>query len=301
MTMIRTVNDLQEYTSGVIKDTVEDMTGTIYADVFNRLNTDGFLDAMDGLLTSLYGTRDLREKLATDAATVTLAKMQIQSYLFSRAEYFKKIFLYIDAEYNPVENYNGTESEMSTHTYGSVNTYGMDTKGQDTYQHGAHTDTHTEGADGGWNVTTHIAKTKTTSTPPTDTDTLETAPFESETFYNKEKRTLSHTQGTETIERMTTGDDGGNDKVSYTQKKNKDEYVQYNDIAHVGGTNDSFSHTTGEHTDSFSRSFLRHGNIGVLSSGELLEKDSRFWREFGWLRDTAHDVANIISSGVWAL
>ena len=280
---------------------VSAMGSTIYDDLFNRLNTDGYISAIDNLLTVLYGSRSLRDILATDELTTALAEMQIKPYLFSRAEYFKKCLLYIDAEYNPVENYSGTETEMSQNVYGLTNTYGVDKKAQDTFQHGSHTDTFTEGVDGGWNVTNHIAKTKTTTTPPTDTDTLETAPFETDTFHNKEKRTLSHTQGTETLERMETGSDGGNDKVTYSQKKNKDEYQQYQDIAHVGGTEDSFSHTTGEHTDSFSRTFLRHGNIGVLSAGELMTKDSEFWRSFNWLRDAAHDIANLISTGVWAL
>jgi hypothetical protein len=216
------------------------------------------------------------------------------------AHFYEKCLEYIDAEYDPIENYNGVEEETTNLEYDEVYDHGTDTKAQDTFQHGSHTDTFTEGF-GGHDVTTHIAKTKTTSTPGTDTDTLKVSPDDTEGFHNKEQHSISHTQGTETYEKMETGNDGGNDKVEYSQKVNKDERQQYNDIAHVGGTEDSYGHTTDSRSDSVTRSLYRHGNLGVTTSAQMIQGDYEVWKYFGWLSDMAHDIANLLSIGVWAV
>lgn len=275
--------------AGTITGYPEDVQAT-----FTRLLSDKYLDIADKLLYTRYGERILRSE------DDTIIAMEVLSYLLMNAHFYEKCLEYIDAEYDPIENYNGVEQETIDTTYDDVVQHGLDTKAQDTFQHGAHTDTYTEGF-GGHDVTTHIAKTKTTSTPGTDTDTLKVSPDDIDGFHNKEQHTISHTQGTETYEKMETGGDDGNDKVSYSEKVNKDERQQYNDIAHVGGTQDSYAHYTDARDDKVVRSLYRHGNLGVTTSGQMIQGDYEVWKYFGWLSDMAHDIANLLSIGVWAV
>ena len=275
--------------AGTITGYPEDVQAT-----FTRLLSDKYLDIADKLLYTRYGERILRSE------DDTIIAMEVLSYLLMNAHFYEKCLEYIDAEYDPIENYNGIEEETTNLEYDEVYDHGTDTKAQDTFQHGSHTDTYTEGF-GGHDVTTHIAKTKTTSTPGTDTDTLKVSPDDIDGFQNKEQHTIGHTQGTETYEKMETGNDGGNDKVEYSQKVNKDERQQYNDIAHVGGTEDSYGHTVDARSDSVTRSLYRHGNLGVTTSAQMIQGDYEVWKYFGWLSDMAHDIANLLSIGVWAV
>lgn len=251
-----------------------------------------YLDAADKILYTRYGERELR---STDDIVIA---MKIVSYLVEHARLYEKCLEYIAAEYNPIENFNGTESETNQNVYGTLNEHGTDTKAQDTYQHGSHTDTFTTGSH---DDTYHIAKVQTQNTPGTDTVTTQTAPYESETFYNKDKSTTSHTAGTETVERIASGDDGGNDKTTYSQRIDTNAYVQYSDIDHVGGTVDAYSHITDSRTDTLTRTLNKHGNLGVATSAQMIAGDYETWQKFGWLSDMAHDIANLLSEGVWAL
>lgn len=261
---------------------------------FTRLITDKYLNTADQLLYTRYGTRETR----TDDGTII--NMEIMSYLISNAAYYKKCLAYIDAEYNPVENYSSVEEETIETVYGEQGEDGSNTLAADEFKHGAHTDTHVEGF-GGYDITSHTAKIKTESTPGTDTNTTTTSPYEDETFYNKEKVTSSHTMGVETVERVPAGDDGGNDIVSYDPKTNTDQYELYSDIAHFGDTKNEYEKTIDEHTDNVTRNLSRSGNIGTMTASRMLSEDAGFWKAFGWLSDMAHDIANLLSVGVWTL
>lgn len=293
--------------AGTITGYPEDVQET-----FSRLLTDKYLDAADKVLYTRYGDRILRSE---DDIIISI---EVVSYLIMHAPYYKKCLEYIDAEYNPIENYSSSEHETFKNEYDSVMNHGLNTKGQDVIQHGAHTDQHvypqytdtyTEGL-GGYNVTEHIAKIKTSTTPGTDTSTTKTAPFESSDFFNKDQTTVSHTMGTETVERVETGDDGGDDKTSYSQKTNSDQHgahtdqivnSQYSDTYHLGGASDTFTDVTDKRTDNVTRDLSRSGNIGVMTAAQMMSDDRDFWKSFGWLQDLAHDIANLLTLGVWAV
>lgn len=299
-------------------------------ETFARLLQDKYLDTADKILYTRYGDRELR----TDEDLII--SVEVLSYLLSNAKYYAKCLEYIDAEYNPVENYSSVEHETIKNEIDEVNNHGTNTKAQDTFRHGEHTDTqsfpeytdtqsypeytdqNTEG-DGGYNVTSHTAKIKVTSHPGDITDTSSVAPFESDTFHNKEKNQRQQGEGWDSTERIAAGDDGGNDKVTYSQKTDKmkhaahdDEFVhgahddeyqyaQYDDINHVGNTVDSFTNVTDEREDNTTRDLTRSGNIGVMTAAQMMKEDKAFWQAFGWLQDMAHDIANLLTVGVWAL
>lgn len=352
---MKTINDLQSYEAttlgGVIQAATADLSLALpYAEVFNRLNADGYAENMDALLSSLYGDRYLRTVFPSDDITAVNAVAQIRCYLFSKADYFAKCFMYIDAEYNPVENYMGEESETTTVDGGARHNAHMETYGEDrtTRVNGAKSEIDTIGQRDttdtvGQRQTTNIVgersssdvwgETETTETPAdytetmkfaSDTTTRSTAPMDTSTFHNREKE--EHVRGANGDSRQMEHD---SDRV-LTDAEHTDTHssASATDTSTVGQTTDR--HITAQATDMKSisastdtdtraarsdsgtsdasafhdvttREFERHGNIGILSAGELMMKDSDFWRAFNWLRDTAHDVANIISSGVWAL
>lgn len=293
---MKTIDELLTFTSGVVAASVSKMGSTIYDTLFNRLNNDGYISVIDDLLTMLYGSRSLRDVLTTDELTASLAEMRIKTYLFSRAEYFKKCLLYIDAEYNPVENYAGEETERTTFTGGERHSEHTETYGEDktTHAEGARSSTDIYGAQSSTETPANYSETITYADEST---TRSTAPFESDTFHNREKEVTERGSDGD-VREMVYDNDISRSESSHTDSHSTSPVTDSDTRASRtdGGSNDS-----NEYIDTTVREFERHGNIGVLSAGELMTKDSDFWRSFNWLRDTAHDIANIISSGVWAL
>ena len=260
----------------------------------------------------------------------------VEAYLIERSRYLAQVLEYFKAEYNPIENYSQNEHEEISTTYAERTDHGTDTKAEDTFRHGAHTDqqsftqysdiqinpsytdTVTTGV-GGYDVTTHLAKVETQTTPPGDTSTTSVAPFESDTFHNKEQTAVTHTQGSQTVARVAVGGDAGNDKVSYSQKQDtnlhgahNDElqhgahtdsmiYPTYDDMAHVGGTEDSYEHITDERTDSVERDLDRSGNIGVQTAAQMMQLDESFWWGFKPLQKMAREIAALLVEGVTVL
>ena len=376
--------------------------------VFNRLNADGYAKTIDETLTTLYGERELRPTILTEFLDVPFYKVNISSYLKRRAEYFKKCMMYIDAEYNPVENYMGVEVEEKTFvggaraettlsnmgaqsnstTHGARSESGSNTIGQqsNSYTHGATSEqTRTDigqqentehlGAvsttvdvhDGGQsNSTVHGAQSETTNTTHgahTDnttegvrTERTTKAPFESSSFYNESETTRGGAvnngviqSASDSVSYGSYSDSGSRSATSYTDTENIGQKTvttdtdtdaitnsttlgtrsdtgmkttaavsdtettgtrsdsnsfsatAYTDNETIGQRSDSESRNASTYTDTETREFTRHGNIGVLSAGELLGKDESYWKNFLWLFDTTHDIANLISRGVCAL
>lgn len=242
-----------------------------------------------------------------------------EAYLLERNRYLVQILEYFASEYNPIENYNQSEHETIDTTYGPHVDHGTDTKAQDTFKHGSHTDqqtfpqytdTTTTGANGGYNVTTHTAKTKTTTHPGDVTDTGQNAPYEDDDFYNKTKNTRTIGEGWESVERIPAGTDNGDDKISYSTRtdtvqhgQHTDQYVypEYSDVAHVGGTTDSYNHIVDERTDGVERDLSRSGNIGVQTAAQMLTFDEGFWWSFKPLQKLARELAALLTEGVIAL
>lgn len=272
--------------------------------------------ALDTVIKSRQGKWEVDSDYVEDPEDAIEA---VGAYLIERSRYIGQVLEYFNAEYNPIENYSQHEEESIDTTYADRTDHGTDTKAQDTFKHGAHTDqqtyaqytdTDTVGANGGYNVTTHIAKSKTTNTPGTTTTTTEVAPYEDDDYSNREKTTVAQTPGNETYEKLVTGDDGGNDKVSYSARTDTRQhgqhtdqlaYAEYSDIAHVGGTIDSYSHTIDGRMDSIDRELDRSGNIGVQTAAQMMTLDEAFWWSFKPLQKMAREIAALLVGGVIAL
>lgn len=316
-------------TDGLVTD-ICSAFDTGYIAAFHEM---GFDSVLDETIISRHGRQTIDEEYVEDPTDATDA---VRAYLLERSRYLYQIVEYYNAEYNPIENYSQTEHETIKSEFDEVNQHGTDTKAQDTYRHGEHTDsdifpactdsvvnpqytdTLTTGQ-GGYDITQHTAKVQTQTTPPGDTNTLKVAPFESDSFHNKEQTSTTHTQGTQTVERIASGTDAGNDKTSFSQKVDTNQhgahtdqitkgahtdqhtFAQYDDIAHVGGTQDSYSHISDEREDNVTRDLSRSGNIGVQTAAQMLQLDEAFWWNFKPLQKLAREIAALLAEGVEAI
>ena len=278
-------------------------------------HTAGLDAVVDGLLKHLHGKQIMDPDYVEDHNS---GYNVVSYYIREKSRYLGQVVSYFESEYNPIENYSQIESETIDTTYGEVNQHGTDTKAEDTYRHGQHTDsdiypiytdTMTTGQ-GGYDITQHTAKVQTQNTPPGNTRTQQNAPYEEDTYHNKEKITDTPTQGTQTVERIASGSDGGNDKTTFSQKVDTNQhgahtdehsYAQYDDIAHVGDTEDSYSHISDERTDSVTRDLTRSGNIGVQTAAQMMQLDEQFWWNFKPCTKMAREIAALLVEGVEAI
>ena len=316
-------------TDGIVTDICSTFD-TGYIAAFHEM---GFDSVLDETIISRHGRQTIDEEYVEDP---TDANDAVRAYLMERSRYLYQIIEYYNAEYNPIENYSQIEHETVKTEIDEVNQHGTDTKAEDTFRHGQHTDsdiypTYTDSminptytdtvttGQGGYDITQHTAKVQTQNTPPGNTRTQQVAPFEEDIYHNKEKVTDTPTQGTQTVERIASGTDGGNDKTSFSQKVDTNQhgahtdqitkgahtdqhtYAQYDDISHVGDTQDSYSHITDEREDNVTRDLTRSGNIGVQTAAQMMQLDEAFWWNFKPLQKLAREIAALLVEGVVVL
>ena len=288
--------------------------------ILSTFSTNGWAGVVDQKLLADHGSEELLSGYEELIGTLTVADITTRAYIVEKIPFIRQCMAYIEAEYNPIENYAGTEHEVIEDEMGARSETTGATKGQQidnsnfaqrqlTTQHGAHTDTDTIGS-GGYDVTNHIAKRQTQVTPGTDTNETSVAPYDTSTYHNKEKTVSSHTATTETENRGEVGGDGGNDKTTYSQRTDTYQHAQYTDTATDAAHNDSI--TYGSRTDSGSRSALaykdkhtrdldRHGNLGVMTAAQMMEYDYKYWDAFRWLSNMAVDIVKLTCEGVICL
>lgn len=269
--------------------------------VFDQFVADDYASTVDLLLSNKYGQRELI--YSDEAISGDQHEPAIKAYLYSKWRYIAQCMEYLAAEYNPIENYQGDETETTTFdggarsgTTGAVSGSRTDTREEPedniSYTYGAHTDT-----------IRPAAKT-TTTTADKQTTTTETAPFESSEFFHKDKVTLEGQQTGGASQTTSVVSQTADDSYSYAQRHD-------GEVRHVGGhylvtdikgsQTDSGTHSEAAYQDVTTRVFSRHGNLGQTTAGQMLTMDADFWKAFGWLDDLAHDLAVILAVTVWAV
>ncbi len=266
---------------------------------FNRLNADGYAQTIDETLETVFGSRCLRRSVEAEFAGVPFWSLNIKAYLKRRVEWFKKCFLYIDAEYNPVENYQGTEHEFVQDIHGERKGSDTDTAKPKTVETWYDNPNHQKTTLTPQIITEDYTEANivTTKGEGDTTVTTQNAPFESSSWYNNSKEETKHGTITETEQPYNRKSKTPEHTITETEIARVDKVYE----KHLQDETIEHHHQQDAAIDTHERNFDRHGNIGVLSAGELLGKDAEFWRAFGWLYDTAHDISNLISEGVLAL
>lgn len=242
---------------------------------------------VDDILQYKFGDRDCL--MSDDAILLSEYETAIKAYLITRWRFIKQAMDYLDTEYNPIENYQGTETEVTT-TFGDErNGRQVDSVGarEDKYNYAQHTDTETP-----------PSQVKVSTTSDKTTTENKVAPFESSDYYSKEQTTVSGQQanGAMKTEATTTYGDG-------TQGSNQTTtlYGSHEDKHNIGSQTINRTTKQDSYRDEVRRQFDRHGNLGQTTASQMLTQDSAFWKAFRWLDDLAQDVANILAVSVWVM
>lgn len=264
-------------------------------EVFTAFDEYGYDAIVDTLLVTKFGDRQI---LFTDEEVEDEAyKNPIFAYLYPRWRYLAQCIEYLSAEYNPIENYSGTEHEETEY----------DIK-ERRFTKGEQIDTHLEPQDVTQTVegqhTDQITPAQKTVTTTTDkqTTTVKAAPFDNNTFVNQEETTVAGNQ---------TGGATQTQQISSQQQADQYNYAQKTDTvtSHFGAsegyeitdTGGQRIDTDAAHKDKTTRDLTRTGNIGVMTAAQMMIYDADFWKKFAWLDDIAHELSILLAESVWAM
>lgn len=264
-------------------------------EVFTAFEDYGYSNIVDMLLKGKYGDRELL--FTDDEVEAEDYKQPIFAYLYPRWRYIDQCITYLASEYNPIENYSGTEHETTEY----------DVKERQ-FTKGQQVDTHLEPQDVTQTVegqhTDQITPAQKTVTTTTDkqTTTNKVAPFDSSDFSNKEQTIVEGNQ---------TGGATQVQQVSSQQTADQYNYAQKTDtVTSHFGASDGYTITDTEgqridtdaaHKDKTTRDLTRHGNLGIMVESQMMTYDSDFWRRFAWLDDIAHNLAILLAQSVWTM
>lgn len=264
-------------------------------EVFTAFEDYGYSNVVDMLLASKFGDRQI---LFTDDEVEDEAyKQPIFAYLYPRWRYLAQCIEYLAAEYNPIENYSGHELEefdydvkQRRHTTGQqVNTH-LEPTDVTQYVEGQHTD-----------QITPAEKTVTTTTDK-QTTTVKAAPFDNNTFVNKEETTVAGNQTGGATQTQQISGQVTADQYNYAQKTNTEsKHFGMNDGYTVTDTEGQRIDTEDAHKDHTTRELTRTGNIGVMTAAQMMIYDADFWKKFAWLDSIAHELSVLLAESVWAM
>lgn len=265
------------------------------ADVFGAFQEYSYDETLDQILSYKFGARTL---LFSDSEVEDQDYLPpIIAYLYPRWRYIAQAMEYLKSEYNPIENYSGTEHEETEYDIKERKF----TKGQQINKHTEPTDI-TKHEELQRNDTVTPATKTSTTTQDKTTVTNKVAPFDSSDFSNREQ---TITEGT--------GEGGASATETVTSQTNPDTYhydaISHTDTKHFGADNGYIVQdedgqridTDQAHKDKTTRDLDRHGNLGVMTAAQMMMYDSDFWKKFAWLDDIAHELAVILAESVWAM
>ena len=264
-------------------------------EVFTLFEDYGYSNIVDMLLVHKFGDRQI---LFTDEEVEDEAyKQPIFAYLYPRWRYLLQCMVYLASEYNPIENYSGTEHEETEY----------DVK-ERRFTKGEQIDTHLEPQDVTQTIegqhTDQITPAKKTVTTTSDkqTTTNSVSPFDGTGFVNKEETTVAGQQ---------TGGASQVQQISSQQTADQYNYAQKTDTvtSHFGASEGyEVTDTDGQrvdidqaHKDKTTRDLDRHGNLGVMTAAQMMIYDDDFWKKFAWLDSIAHELAILLAESVWAM
>ena len=210
---------------------------------------------------------------------VTTPRSKLADTLFIMyGEKWLKLWDVLHAEYNPLNNYDMSESETTDHT--TTHT-GTDTNAKTGTETVAMT-----GTDAVANTGNDIVlMTGTDTNAKTGSNENEVSAFNSSGYEDSQKTTLGTTD-TET-RNMT---DTTTHNTTNTETRNMTDTTTHN-------TTDTITHNTTDDTD-VSRTLMRSGNIGVMSSQALIDSELRL-REYNYYLTVFNDIDTLLTLSIY--
>lgn len=225
----------------------------------NPISSENFQNLLRDFIYDNFGYYEISEKInnTTERKNKTMLEViqEISSNIYlSNAYKYDTLYSTIIQEYNPIENYSMSEKIETTYNGKEITATTFTGREKETRSITEERTEHSQTNEGG------------------TTNVLKTAPYDSESFFNKEQSTT--TQDTPTSSELSIGNTGEN-----TTEKTFENRID-NNVKSFDNRNDVVTHT-------------RSGNIGVTTSQQMLESQ-RSLANFNFVGIVARDIVKRI-------
>lgn len=266
----------------IVKSICEDMavTGQPFADIFSD-----FLDkydlTLDNILITRHGKKVVLDDMLEDLGNYPLYYYAIEAYLKERAPWIRQQMAYIEAEYDPIENFVAHEEETIEDDVKLRDKKTTHTDKPYTFQHTKLTPQITTEQFSEADIVTETGQTTTTVDNSVTT-------YDSDTPHDNTKTETS--PGTIT-----------NTEKPYSRKFTTPQ-ITVTDTDTLQANREYEDQTIEQpHKDKLTRELDRHGNQGIQTASQMMRLDSDWWRDNRWLSALALDIVNLICERVEAI
>ena len=261
--------------AGTVADLIED---TYYGEIFSDFDSANLPATIDYILVTRHGNRIMSPEMLEEFGNNSLWYWALMSYLIERAPWIRQQMAYIEAEYNPLDNYNQVEHETIDYdrkkkTRDITNTESAYSRTRTRQNPQVITEQYTEA-----NIISTTAQTQTTAEH-------KVAPFDSSTYHAESKDET--TPGT-----ITSTEQPYNRKFKTPQNTVTDTEALAAPKIETSKIEDA------AYKDQDQRDLIRSGNIGIRTTAEIFGIDSSFWDKNRWLSQIALDIVNLICEHV---
>lgn len=287
------------------------------AGIFSKLQTMSVpwqaLD-IDGSLDAIYFGNHSGEKpiaplvykyLDNDGEKLTSSgesALAIHAYVLFNTKW-TKLYSAITAQYNPLENYNMTESEIINKDVDNEQTHsGSDTNtksGSESVAHSGTDTSETSGSDTDAHTGTITdVRDLSSSTTATTTGTRDVYGYNSETAVHDDAST-TESEGEETTDDTNTRTFA--DTQTLTHGKTDERTLDLTDTTTYNNRVDTLAHghvITDDNTENIERELTRSGNIGVTTSQQMLESEISI-RQWNFFEAVFSDLDKILTLKVY--
>ena len=225
----------------------------------NPISSENFQNLLRDFLYDNFGYYEISEKIknTTERKNKTMLEViqEIASSIYLSNEYrYNTLYSTIIQEYNPIENYSMSEKIETSYNGKEINATTFTGSEKEIHSIKEERTEHSQTNEGG------------------TTNVLKTAPYDSESFFNKEQSTT--TQDSPTSSELTIGNTGENTTEKTFENRSDNNIKSFED------RNDVVTHT-------------RSGNIGVTTSQQMLESQ-RSLANFNFVGIVARDIVKRI-------
>ena len=225
----------------------------------NPISSENFQNLLRDFLYDNFGYYEISEKIknTTERKNKTMLEViqEIASNIYLSNEYrYNTLYSTIIQEYNPIENYSMSEKIETSYNGKEINATTFTGSEKEIHSINEERTEHSQTNEGG------------------TTNVLKTAPYDSESFFNKEQSTT--TQDSPTSSEIAIGNTGENTTEKTFQNRSD------NNVKSFDGRNDVVTHT-------------RSGNIGVTTSQQMLDSQ-RALANFNFVGIVARDIVKRI-------
>ena len=225
----------------------------------NPISSDNFQNLLRDFIYDNFGYYEISEKIknTTERKNKPILEViqEIASNIYLSNEYrYNTLYSTIIQEYNPIENYSMSEKIETAYNGKEINATTFTGSEKETHSINEERTEHSQTNEGG------------------TTNVLKTAPYDSESFFNKEQSTT--TQDSPTSSEVAIGNTGQNTTEKTFENRSD------NNVKSFEGRNDVVTHT-------------RSGNIGVTTSQQMLDSQ-RSLANFNFVGIVARDIVKRI-------